>query len=178
MRDIKHDYQPENDKKIKGDPQKTVFVGRLNYATTEETLRRQFGFYGEIWRLRLVRHTETNKSMGYAFIEFKERRGAEAAYDRADGRLIDERHVIVDMEKARRDRNWLPRRLGGGKGGESRRNREDEQFIRDIRRELRQALKEKEDQEAQLKNSHVASDTAKNPETRIEEPPTKRHRTE
>lgn len=139
LRELKQDYKPENDKKIKGDPQKTIFVGRLNYTTTEQTLDRQFGFYGEIRRTRLVRHTETGKSMGYAFIEFRDRRSAESAYDRADGRLIDERHVIVDMEKARRDRNWLPRRLGGGKGGESRRNKEDEQFIRDIRRDLRQA---------------------------------------
>lgn len=35
LRELKNEYKPENDRKIKGDPQKTIFVGRLNYTTTE-----------------------------------------------------------------------------------------------------------------------------------------------
>jgi len=45
--------------------------------------------------------------------------------------------VLVDKELARVDRYWLPRRLGGGKGGESRRNKDEESTIREIRHELR-----------------------------------------
>lgn len=140
LKELKKNYRPEEDKKIKGDPQKTVFIGRLNYETTESTLSRYFGSYGEIRRLRLVEDAR-GKSKGYAFIEFRDRRGAETAYDRADGRKIDGKHIIVDMEKARIDSYWLPKRLGGGKGGESRRNKEDELFIREIRRELRETTK-------------------------------------
>jgi len=47
---------------------------------------------------------------------------------------------------ARVDRYWLPRRLGGGKGGDSRRNKEEENYIREIRRELREMWKREADE--------------------------------
>ena len=71
-------------------------------------------------------------------MEFEESRGAEAAYNRGDGRRIDGRRVLVDKEFGRLNRDWLPRRLGGGKGGESRRNREEELYVKEIKRGLRE----------------------------------------
>ncbi|CAK5086073.1 unnamed protein product [Meloidogyne enterolobii] len=46
-----------------------------------------------------------------------------AAYKKADGTKIDGRRVVVDYERGRTKKSWLPRRLGGGKG-ETRRTRE------------------------------------------------------
>ena len=40
-----------------------------------------------------------------------------AAYKQADGRKIDGRRVVVDVERGRTVNNWLPRKLGGGLGG-------------------------------------------------------------
>lgn len=40
-----------------------------------------------------------------------------AAYKHADGKKIDNRRVLVDVERARTVKGWLPRRLGGGLGG-------------------------------------------------------------
>jgi hypothetical protein len=37
MNEIKN-YRPEYDKKIRGDPLKTIFVGNLNYETDEKAL--------------------------------------------------------------------------------------------------------------------------------------------
>lgn len=145
LRELKKDYAPEDDQKIKGDPQKTIFVGRLNYTTEETTLERQFQIYGDIKRTRVVRNKETGKSRGYAFIEFRERRSADMAYDRADGRRIDGRSILVDRELARVDKYWLPRRLGGGKGGDKRRNREEEKYLKEIRKEFRDANKKQDE---------------------------------
>ena len=39
-----------------------------------------------------------------------------AAYKQADGRKIDNKRVIVDVERGRTVPNWRPRRLGGGLG--------------------------------------------------------------
>lgn len=39
-----------------------------------------------------------------------------AAYKKADGLKIDGRRVVVDYERGRTQKTWLPRRLGGGKG--------------------------------------------------------------
>merc|ERR1719266_1581660 len=40
-----------------------------------------------------------------------------SAYKHADGKKIDGRRVLVDVERARTVKGWLPRRLGGGLGG-------------------------------------------------------------
>ena len=40
-----------------------------------------------------------------------------AAYKHADGKKIDGRRVLVDVERARTVKGWQPRRLGGGLGG-------------------------------------------------------------
>lgn len=39
-----------------------------------------------------------------------------AAYKQADGRKLDNRRVLVDVERGRTVPNWRPRRLGGGLG--------------------------------------------------------------
>lgn len=39
-----------------------------------------------------------------------------AAYKQGDGKKIDGRRVLVDVERGRTVPNWRPRRLGGGLG--------------------------------------------------------------
>lgn len=53
-----------------------------------------------------------------------------AAYKSADGKKIDKRRVIVDVERGRTVKGWRPRRLGGGMGG-TRRAANEEQKPRD-----------------------------------------------
>lgn len=108
------------------DAYKTLFVGRLSYETTESKLHREFEQFGSIKALRLVTDTGPHnnnghpKPRGYAFIEFEKESDMRGAYKRADGRRIDGRRIIVDVERGRTVRNWKPRRLGGGLGGLSR----------------------------------------------------------
>ena len=53
-----------------------------------------------------------------------------AAYKKGDGAKIDGRRVVVDYERGRTQKQWLPRRLGGGKG-DTRRTREPKNAARD-----------------------------------------------
>ncbi|KAG5241259.1 hypothetical protein OIU77_003443 [Salix suchowensis] len=109
-------YDPTNDPNVSGDPYKTLFVARLNYETTESRIKREFESYGPIKRVRLVADKVTNKPRGYAFIEYMHTRDMKAAYKQADGRKLDGRRVLVDVERGRTVPNWRPRRLGGGLG--------------------------------------------------------------
>ncbi|KAL3637846.1 hypothetical protein CASFOL_018294 [Castilleja foliolosa] len=109
-------YDPNTDPNVSGDPYKTLFVARLNYETTESKIKREFEAYGPIKRVRLVMDKESNKPRGYAFIEYVHTRDMKAAYKQADGRKIDNRRVLVDVERGRTVPNWRPRRLGGGLG--------------------------------------------------------------
>jgi U1 small nuclear ribonucleoprotein len=62
------------------------------------------------------------------------------AVAKADGRRIENRKIIVDRELGRTRKDWLPRRLGGGKG-DSRRDRKDEEIIRELKKDLDQEEK-------------------------------------
>ncbi|PKU59292.1 U1 small nuclear ribonucleoprotein 70 kDa [Dendrobium catenatum] len=109
-------YDPHKDSNATGDPYKTLFVARLSYETTEHRIKREFEAYGPIKRVRLIMDKETNKPRGYAFIEYMHTRDMKTAYKQADGRKLDNRRVLVDVERGRTVPNWRPRRLGGGLG--------------------------------------------------------------
>lgn len=99
------------------DPFKTLFVARINYDTSESKLRREFEVYGPIKKIVIIHNSVNGKPRGYAFIEYEHERDMHSAYKHADGKKIDGRRVLVDVERARTVKGWLPRRLGGGLGG-------------------------------------------------------------
>nr|CAI5828247.1 unnamed protein product [Callosobruchus analis] len=110
-------WDPNSSANITGDPFKTLFVARINYDTSESKLRREFEVYGPIKKIVLIHNSVNGKPRGYAFIEYEHERDMHSAYKHADGKKIDGRRVLVDVERARTVKGWLPRRLGGGLGG-------------------------------------------------------------
>ncbi|XP_037828826.1 U1 small nuclear ribonucleoprotein 70 kDa [Lucilia sericata] len=110
-------WDPQEIKNATEDPFRTLFVARVNYDTSESKLRREFEIYGPIKKIVMITDPETGKPKGYAFIEYEHERDMHAAYKHADGKKIDGKRVLVDVERARTVKGWLPRRLGGGLGG-------------------------------------------------------------
>ncbi|EFJ44377.1 hypothetical protein VOLCADRAFT_106420 [Volvox carteri f. nagariensis] len=112
-------FDPNKDPKIEGDPYKTIIVARLSYDVTDKKLRREFEEFGPIKRVRIVTDKQ-GKPRGYAFIEFEHKADMKEAYKAADGKKIEGRRVLVDVERGRTVENWKPRRLGGGLGAPGR----------------------------------------------------------
>eukprot|EP01116_Phalansterium_solitarium_P015543 TRINITY_DN343_c0_g1_i2.p1 TRINITY_DN343_c0_g1~~TRINITY_DN343_c0_g1_i2.p1 ORF type:complete len:335 (+),score=34.04 TRINITY_DN343_c0_g1_i2:95-1099(+) len=108
-------WDPRQDANATEDAYKTVIVARLSRDTSEHKLRKEFDIYGPIKSCRLVTDKQ-GKPRGYAFIEFESERSMRKAYDQGDGRKIDGRRVVVDVERGRTTKHWRPRRLGGGLG--------------------------------------------------------------
>ena len=54
-------YKPSDDPKIKGDAVKTLFVGRLSFEAKEGDLEREFGRFGPIERIRIIKDETTSK---------------------------------------------------------------------------------------------------------------------
>merc|ERR1712139_755130 len=108
-------YDPHKDVNASGDPFKTLFVARISYDTTEKKLKREFEVFGSIKRVRMV-YDQKGKPRGYAFVAFEHERDLKNAYKQGDGKKIDGRRVMVDVERGRTVEGWLPRRLGGGRG--------------------------------------------------------------
>merc|ERR1712064_254574 len=73
------------------------------------------GVFGSIKKVRMV-YDQKGKPRGYAFIEYEHERDLKNAYKQGDGKKIDGRRVMVDVERGRTVEGWLPRRLGGGRG--------------------------------------------------------------
>ncbi len=71
--------------------------------------------YGPIKRVKIIRDNDS-KSRGYAFVEYEHKSDFKDAYKRADRKRIDDSRINVDYERGRTEKNWKPRRLGGGKG--------------------------------------------------------------
>lgn len=112
-------YDPANDAQARGDPFKTLFVARLGYDVKESDLEREFGRFGPIERIRIVKDNTGDKKphRGYAFIVYEREKDMKAAYKETDGVRIKDRRVLVDVERGRTVKGWKPRRLGGGLGG-------------------------------------------------------------
>ncbi|XP_067948851.1 U1 small nuclear ribonucleoprotein 70 kDa-like [Watersipora subatra] len=118
-------WDPHANVSLTEDAFKTLFVSRINYDTSESKLRREFEVYGPIKSIRMIHDVDTSKPRGYAFIEYEQERDMHSAYKHADGKKIDGRRVLVDVERARTVKGWRPRRLGGGLGS-SRKSRDEE----------------------------------------------------
>ncbi|CAH0403992.1 unnamed protein product [Chilo suppressalis] len=110
-------WDPAANARATTDPFKTLFVARINYDTSESKLRREFEGYGPIKKIYMIFNKDNDKPRGYAFIEYEHERDMHSAYKHADGKKIDGKRVLVDVERARTVKGWLPRRLGGGLGG-------------------------------------------------------------
>lgn len=130
-------WNPHETENATSDPYRTLFVARIHYDTSESKLRREFEVYGKIKQIKLIHDINTDKPRGYAFIEYEDESSMHSAYKRADGKKIDGRRVVVDIERGRTIKGWKPRRLGGGKGGrkshyvENSDFRDDEDRMRD-----------------------------------------------
>lgn len=101
---------------VTGDAYKTLFVARLNFEVGEDDLKDEFDYYGTITKCFIIANKK-GKSRGYGFVEFESSRDLKEAYKDADGRKINGRRILVDVERGRTVKNWKPRRLGGGLGG-------------------------------------------------------------
>lgn len=76
----------------------------------------------------MVRDCVTGDFKGYAFVEFERSSDCECAYEvtrtlpsldskQSRDLFIQSRKVLVDYERGRVMKGWVPRRLGGGLGG-------------------------------------------------------------
>jgi U1 small nuclear ribonucleoprotein len=54
----------------------------------------------------LLSSPPADKPRGYAFIEYEHKKDMKEAYKNADGRKIEGRRILVDVERGRTVENW------------------------------------------------------------------------
>ncbi|KAI9297997.1 hypothetical protein K502DRAFT_362737 [Neoconidiobolus thromboides FSU 785] len=100
------------------DPYRTLFVARLKETVVESELESIFKKFGTIENIKLIRNIITGESKRYCFIQFSTYDECKRAYQEAKKYKIQGKKILVDYERDRIMKNWKPRRLGGGLGGQ------------------------------------------------------------
>ena len=86
-----------------------IYVGHLPWGFEDHALKKYFEQFGEITRYIAPRSSKTGRSVGYAFIEFKEREVAEVAAKTMNNYLLFDRILKCNVieDKSQYDRLFL-----------------------------------------------------------------------
>jgi len=97
---------------------KKLYVGNLDYATTDTILNDLFAQVGEVVSVNLITDRMTGRSRGFAFVEMAEASAAQKAIDELNGKTVGERQIKV--AEARPQKPQGQRDSWGGGGGRRR----------------------------------------------------------
>lgn len=82
---------------------KKLYVGNLNYDTTDETLKNTFSEAGTVESANIIIDKYSNRSKGFGFVEMSTPEEAQKAIEMFDGKEVDGRNLKVNearpMEK-------------------------------------------------------------------------------
>jgi cold-inducible RNA-binding protein len=78
-----------------------VFVGNLNWKTTDSQLSEFFSFIGTVVSAQVVTDRTTGKSRGFGFVEFTTAQDAQRAIEEMDGQDFMGRFIAVNEAKPR-----------------------------------------------------------------------------
>lgn len=93
---------------------KNIFVGNLNFNTSEDELRQMFEAHGQVDRVSIMTDRETGRSRGFGFVEMTNAEEAERAIAALNGMQLGGRTLNVNEARPK------PERTGGGGGGRDR----------------------------------------------------------
>lgn len=97
-----------------------LFVGKLSFNTTDESLQKLFAEYGKVVSAHVATDRDSNRSKGFGFVEMEDQESAQKAITALDGTTYEDRVIIVNVARPREDRPQNQNR-GNFRGGFQRR---------------------------------------------------------
>ena len=98
-----------------------LYVGNLAYSTTEDTLRNEFGKFGNVTSALVVIDRVSGRSRGFGFVEFSTPEEGTQAINGMNGQSLDGREIVVNEARERQAGGGGGGRPRGGGGGGGRR---------------------------------------------------------
>ena len=80
---------------------KSLFVGNMNFQTTESDLRALFEPFGQVTRVHMAMDRETGRARGFAFVEMPNDEEAAKAIAGLDGKEAGGRNLKVNEARPR-----------------------------------------------------------------------------
>ena len=74
-----------------------IYLGHIAHGFYEKEMRKFFGQFGKVKRLKLFRSQKSGKSKGYAFIEFEDAEVAGVAAESMHGYFLHERQLVCHV---------------------------------------------------------------------------------
>ncbi|MGA1995786.1 MAG: RNA-binding protein [Bryobacteraceae bacterium] len=93
---------------------KNIFVGNLDFAATEGSIRELFEPYGNVERVNLITDRDTGRSRGFAFVEMADAGEADRAITALNGADVNGRALNVNEARPKAEGGARPFRGGGG----------------------------------------------------------------
>ena len=93
-----------------------IYVGNLSYEVTEDELREEFAAYGEVASANILFDRLSGRPKGFGFVEMSSNSEAEAAIAGLNGKMLQDRTIVVNEARPRPD-NRGGGSYGGGRGG-------------------------------------------------------------
>ena len=84
---------------------KKIYVGNLNFATTEDQLSNLFAQYGTVTSADIITDRYSGRSRGFGFVEMEDVDAADAAISALDGFEFDGRALRVNEANSKPRRN-------------------------------------------------------------------------
>lgn len=78
-----------------------IYVGNLNFQSTDDGLSQLFSEYGSVDNASIVTDRETGRSRGFGFVEMPDDNEARAAISALDGQSWDGRNLTVNEARPR-----------------------------------------------------------------------------
>ena len=91
-----------------------IFVAKLNYGTTSDSLRELFEALGDVSSANVIIDKFTGKSRGFGFVEMDDDGAAQQAIDSLNDTEFEGNSIVVKKAQPREDRG--DGRSGGGGG--------------------------------------------------------------
>jgi RNA recognition motif-containing protein len=88
---------------------KKIYVGNMNYATTEDSLRELFSQFGGVSSVAVIMDRATGRATGFGFVEMDSDDAAMAAIQKLDGQEFEGRKLRVN-EAQEKPRDSAPHR--------------------------------------------------------------------
>ena len=79
---------------------KTLYVGNIPWATSEEDLKKAFAEHGEVIGCRIITERGTGRSRGYGFVEVNDEE-MEYMMEKMNGMELEGRRLVVNEAKPR-----------------------------------------------------------------------------
>lgn len=81
-----------------------LYVGNLNFDTTDQDLEQAFSEFGELVSAAVIRERDTGRSRGFGFVEFAQEADAQKAKEAMNGKELGGRALKVDEAREPRSR--------------------------------------------------------------------------